>query len=61
MNVRQANGLGRVHTAMPQMKKTYCGRVVDEEAWIITSKEADCTGCARAGAPRPERNESPRR
>lgn len=30
MNVRQTNGLGRVHTTMPQMKKTYCGRTVDE-------------------------------
>ena len=34
------------------MKVTYCGRPVNEEDWLITSKEANCTGCARAGAPR---------
>ncbi len=54
MNIRQANGLGRVHVAKPQMKETYCGRPVDEEDWVTTSKEANCTGCARAGAPMPE-------
>ncbi len=54
MNVRQANGLGRVHAAKPQGKETYCGRLVDEEEWVTTSKEFSCTGCARAGAPRPE-------
>jgi hypothetical protein len=54
VNIRQANGIGRVHVAKPQMKETYCGRPVDEEDWITTSKEANCTGCARAGAPRPE-------
>jgi hypothetical protein len=32
------------------MKETYCGRAVDEEEWLITSKEVTCTGCARAGA-----------
>ncbi len=52
VNIRQANGLGRVHVAKPQMKMTYCGRPVNEEDWLITSKEANCTGCARAGAPR---------
>ncbi|HET7272339.1 MAG TPA: hypothetical protein VFI90_14805 [Rubrobacter sp.] len=51
MNIRQANGIGRVHVAKPQMKLTYCGRPIDEEEWITTSKEANCTGCARAGAP----------
>ena len=55
MNIRQANGLGRVHVAKPGMKETYCGRPVKEEDWVTTSREADCTGCARAGAPRPER------
>ena len=52
VNIRQANGLGRVHAAKPQMKVTYCGRPLNEEEWLITSKEANCTGCARAGAPR---------
>ena len=51
MNVRQADGSGVVHVAKPQTKETYCGRAVDEEEWVITSKEADCTACARAGAP----------
>lgn len=51
MNIRQANGIGRVHVAKPQMKLTYCGRPIDEEDWVTTSKEANCTGCARAGAP----------
>ena len=56
VNVRQANGLGRVHAAKPQMKETYCGRPLNEEEdWLTTSKEVNCTGCARAGAPRPER------
>ena len=54
MNIRQANGLGRVHVVKPQMRETYCGRPVNEENWVTTSKEANCTGCARAGAPRPE-------
>jgi hypothetical protein len=44
-----------VHVAKPGMKETYCGRPVNEEDWLTTSKEANCTGCARAGAPRPER------
>ena len=51
VNIRQANGLGRVHVAKPQMRETYCGRQIDEEAWVTTSREANCTGCARAGAP----------
>ncbi len=51
MNIRQANGLGRVHVAKPGMKETYCGRPVNEEEWVTTSMEANCTGCARAGAP----------
>ena len=51
MNVRQANGIGKVHAAKPGGKVTYCGRAVDEEEWLITSKDADCTGCVRAGAP----------
>jgi hypothetical protein len=41
------------------MKETYCGREVNEEDWVTTSREANCTGCARAGAPgleRPERS-----
>jgi hypothetical protein len=54
VNIRQANGLGRVHVAMPGMKQTYCKRPINEEDWVITSKEANCTGCARAGAPQPE-------
>ena len=52
VNVRQANEIGRVHAAKPQMKETYCGRPMNEEEWLITSKEVNCTGCARAGAPR---------
>ena len=55
MNIRQANGIGRVHVAKPQMRETYCGRPVNEEDWVTTSKEANCTGCARAGAPGMER------
>lgn len=51
VNIRQTNGLGRVHVAKPQMKETYCGRPIDEEAWVTTAREANCTGCARAGAP----------
>jgi len=51
MNIRQANGIGRVHVAKPQMKLTYCGRPINEDEWITTSREANCTGCARAGAP----------
>ncbi len=31
MNVRQANGIGRVHVAKPQMRETYCGRPVNED------------------------------
>jgi hypothetical protein len=27
---------------------------VNEEDWVTTSKEANCTGCARAGAPMPK-------
>jgi hypothetical protein len=53
MNIKQANGVGRVHVAKPQMKLTYCGRVIDEEDWVTTAKDANCTACARAGAPRP--------
>ena len=55
MNIRQANGLGRVHVAKPGLKKTYCGRSVNEEDWVTTSREANCTSCARAGAPGSER------
>ena len=51
MNIRQANGIGRVHVAMPGMRQTYCGRSINDEDWLTTSKEANCTGCARAGAP----------
>jgi hypothetical protein len=56
VNIRQANGVGRVHVAKPQMKLTYCGRTVNEEEWVITSKEANCSACTRAGAPRTEDN-----
>jgi hypothetical protein len=55
MNIRQANGIGRVHVAMPGMRQTYCGRAINDEDWVTTSREANCTGCARAGAPIPER------
>ena len=51
MNIRQANGIGRVHVAMPGMRQTYCGRPINDEEWITTYREANCTGCARAGAP----------
>ncbi len=54
LNIRQANGVGRVHVSKPQMKETYCGRTVNEEEWVVTSKEANCSACTRAGAPRPE-------
>ena len=49
VNVRQANEIGRVHASKPQMKETYCGRPMNEEEWLITSKEVNCTGWARAG------------
>ena len=54
MNIRQANGLGRVHVAKPGIKETYCGRSVNEEDWLTTFREANCTSCARAGG-RPNR------
>jgi hypothetical protein len=50
VNVRQANGIGKVHSAKPQMKETYCGRALNEEERLITSKEVTCTGGTRAGA-----------
>ena len=51
VHIRQANELGRVHAAKKtQMKETYCGRPVNEEEWLITSKEINCTACARAQA-----------
>src|SRR5919202_6190626 len=51
VHIRQANELGRVHAAKKtQMKETYCGRPVNEEEWLITSKEVTCTVCARAEA-----------
>jgi hypothetical protein len=28
-----------VHAAKPQTKETYCGRPVNEEDWVTTSKE----------------------
>ena len=28
MNIRQANGIGRVHVAKPQYRETYCGRPI---------------------------------
>jgi hypothetical protein len=43
------------------MKETYCGRLVDEEEWVTTSKEVNCTACIRAGAPSPEETEDARR
>ena len=57
VNIRQASEIGRVHAAKPQIKETYCGRPVNEEEWLITSKETNCTACARAGAltTKPER------
>ena len=54
LNIRQANGVGRVHVSKPQMKLTYCGRTVNEEEWVVTSKEANCSACTRSGAPRLE-------
>ncbi len=61
MNVRQANGVGVVHVAKPGMRETYCGRAVDEEEWVATSKEADCTACGtRAGAPTEPEGAAPR-
>ncbi len=42
--------------AKPGMKETYCGRPVNEEDWLTTSRVANCTSCAPAGAPtKPER------
>jgi hypothetical protein len=37
MNIRQANGIGRVHVAMPGMQKTYCGRSINDEDWVTTT------------------------
>jgi hypothetical protein len=56
MNIRQANGIGRVHVAKPQFRETYCGRPINDEDWVTTTREANCPGCARAGAPGLERN-----
>ena len=58
VNIRQANEIGRVHAAKPHIKETYCGRPVNEEEWLITSKEANCTACVRARASRPEGSRS---
>src|SRR5215216_6872297 len=58
MNIRQANGIGRVHVAKPQLRETYCGRPINDEEWVNTTKEDNCTGCARAGAPGLERTTS---
>jgi hypothetical protein len=50
VNIRQANEIGSVPAApFPQMKETYCGRPVNEEEWLITSEEANCTACLRTG------------
>jgi hypothetical protein len=51
MNIRQANGLGRVHVAKPQLRETYCGMPINDDDWATTAKEANCRGRARAGAP----------
>ena len=51
MNIRQANGIGRVHVAKPQLRETYWGRPINDEDWVTSNKEANCTGCDRAGAP----------
>jgi hypothetical protein len=58
MNIRQANGIGRVHVAKPQFRETYCGRPINDEDWVTTTREANCTGCARAGAPGLQRTTS---
>jgi hypothetical protein len=34
---------------------------VNDEEWVTTSKEANCTGCVRAGAPMPEGADQARR
>jgi hypothetical protein len=54
MNIKQANGIGRIHVAKPGFMETYCRRPINDEDWVTTTKEANCTGCVRAGAPRPE-------
>jgi hypothetical protein len=54
MNIKQANGIGRIHVAKPGFQETYCRRPINDEDWVTTSKEANCTGCARAGAPMPQ-------
>ena len=57
VNIRQANESSRVHAAQKtQMTETYCGRPVNEEEWLITSKEINCTACAQAGASRSKRS-----
>ena len=40
-----------MHVAKPQFRETYCGRPINDEDWVTTTREANCTGCARAGAP----------
>lgn len=52
VNLKQANGLGVIHVAKPQMRQTFCGRLVDPDEWVTTKREATCTACARFGAPR---------
>ena len=58
VNLKQANGLGVVHVAMPQMKQTFCGRPIDPDEWVTTKRGATCTACARFGAPREAMEES---
>jgi hypothetical protein len=31
VDIHQANEIGRVHAAKPQMKETYCGTTVNEQ------------------------------
>ena len=55
MNIRQANGLGRVHVANAAVQGDVLRQAHNDEDWVTTTKEANCTGCARAGAPVQER------
>ncbi len=61
MNVLQPNELGIIHATNSQMNETNCGKGVDEDGWITTSKEANCTACARAVIKREQRERHERR
>lgn len=48
LKLKQANNLGRVHEGAPGMQRSLCGRdITDEDAWVITGADLNCTKCLR--------------